>query len=159
MKSVVKIDAKLIGQLNKKVKRIAILMCVLAGILLVMNIMQFLSKLDGNKVLFLICWLFFAYLGITFLVVGAKQKKKTMAEQKEQHIEFFEDWCNIQIVKNEEVIETAKLYYKDIIKTNETEDYLFLYVSNIIVHAVNKSCFSTEEYSNLKFKILSHMKK
>ena len=68
---------------------------------------------------------------------------------KESASSLNEEFMEVSSIKNGEVIGTSKIYYKDLVKVKETENYLFLYPNKTQAFAISKK-ISTEELSLLK---------
>ena len=90
-------------------------------------------------------------MGLTIFVSINKVNKNASAKNMTDNIELQENFLVEETVVNNEAVSTNKVYYKDILKIKETENYLFLYINKASAVPIPKKEFSCEEFSQIKF--------
>lgn len=156
MKCRVQINEKLQKELNEKIWLTGLIMTIVGAIGLGLYVI--VSAFFGEKLIIeMLFWavLFVFALGVTYLFLVKSANKRALKDIKTDEIELFEDCYVEQTLKNEEVVGTMKVYYKDLIKVKETENYLFLYPNKMVASAIPKSEFSAEDFSKIKLWIHS----
>ena len=150
LKCSVKIDENLQKEINKKMWITSLILTIVGSIGLGLYII--LGSFFEHVLLELLLWVtaFMFGFGLTFLITINKTNAKAASNGLIDEIELFEEYSNITTIKNEEVIATAKIYHKDLIKIKETENYLVLYVNKASAIAIPKKQFNPQDYSTIK---------
>lgn len=151
MKCRVTVNEKLQKELNEKIWLTGLIMTIVGAIGL--GLYAILSTFFGDKLIFeMLFWVmvFVFALGVTYLFLVKSANKRALNNNYTDEIELFEEYCVVQTLKNEEVVGTLKVYYKDLIKVKETENYLFLYPNKMVATSIPKSEFSAEDFSKIK---------
>lgn len=150
MKCTVKIDENLQKELNFKSWLIYLIFTIIGSVGLLAYIV--IGMFTESQVLEFILWISaFAFaFGIVMILSIKKINKKAIANGFIDTLEFEQDFCIEKTSKNDEVISTLKVYYKDLIKLRETKNYLFLYVNQAGAIPLPKNAFSNEEFETIK---------
>ena len=150
LKCKVKIDENLQKELNQKLKNILTIALIISIIGLITYIA--ISLFIEEKWLDVLLWVFSIVFGYSLVMIVTinKTNKKSVANNLSSEIELYEEFMNIISFKNNEQFATTKVFYKDIIKIKETQNYLFLYPNKAQAFAIPKSEFSSEEFSLIK---------
>lgn len=97
------------------------------------------------------------FVSITVLVLGilmyagyATTKRKVKGVQVINHYEFSATSFTITHQRNDEIQSTIKILYKNVKKIQDSDNYLFIYVSRKSVIPVSKREMSPEDISTLK---------
>lgn len=137
-------------ELNKSLKR----NCIIALVIGIIGFVAYISisMFFEHFILEVLLWVFaFAFgFGLVFLITINKTNKKVVASKMVGEYELFEEFMTIDSIKDGEKISSAKVYYKDIIKIKETENYIFLYPNKQIAYPIPKNKLSAEELSTVK---------
>ena len=150
MKCSVKIDEKLQRELNEKTWLNGLIFTIIGAIGLGLYIV--IGTFVESIILDMLLWVFaflFAY-GIFMLILVKMTNKKSVNNNLTDEIELFEEYLIESTQKNDEVVSTNKIYYKDLLKIRETENFLFLYPNKISAVPIPKKAFTTEEISTIK---------
>lgn len=159
MKYRCEINKQVQTELSKTAKRNSIISLVVGIIGLLAYII--ISTFKEMFVLEILLWAFavmFA-LGLVMLITINKLIKKASENKLICECEFDEEFMNVTAIKNEEQISYSKVYYKDLIKIKETENYVFLYPNKQMAYPVQKRDIPSNELSILKLKIASAITK
>jgi len=150
MKYSVKVDRELQEEVNKTLKRNCLIMVIIGAIGLVAYIA--ISMFIEHFLLEIFLWIFAGLLGVgvCLLIVINKTNKKAADNNFIGEYELFEEYLIVNTFKNDEQISTIKLYYKDVIKIKETENYIFLYPNKQIAYPIAKKKLLPEELSMVK---------
>lgn len=153
MKSSVKVDEKVIKQLNSNILKKGLIWTILSSaiILIYIIVTVFLNKNINALILSLMA--FVSAVGILLIWCYFKIKRDTIKENRTNEVEFFEEYLESSVIKNEQVIATQKVNYNEIIKIKETEDYIFIYQTINTVFVVEKKQFSNQELVEIKLLI------
>ena len=153
MKSSVKVDEKVIKQLNSNILKKGLIWTILSFsiILTYIIVTVFLNKNTNALILSLLA--FVLAIGILLIWCYFKIKRDTLKENRTNEVEFFEEYLESRVIKNEQVVATQKVNYNEIVKIKETEDYIFIYpiINNAFV--VDKKQFSSQELVEIKLLI------
>lgn len=95
-------------------------------------------------------------IGLVLLITIHKNIAKTASYQWINEYVFEKNAIHISTIKNEDVIGTHKLYYKDIYKVKEYDDYLFIFINKANAYILKKS--NTTELELNKIKELINLK-
>jgi len=150
MKYSVKVDRELQEEVNKTLKRNCLIMVIIGAIGLVAYIA--ISMFIEHFLLEIFLWIFAGLLGVgvCLLIVINKTNKKAADNNFIGEYELFEEYLIVNTFKNDEQVSTIKLYYKDVIKIKETENYIFLYPNKQIAYPIAKKKLLPEELSMVK---------
>ena len=153
MKSSVKIDEKVIKQLNSNILKNGLIWTIstVSIILTYIMVAVFLNK--NPNVLILSLMAFVSAGGILLIWCYFKIKRDTLKENRTNEVEFFEEYLESRVIKNEQVVATQKANYNEIIRVKETEDYIFIYQTINIAFVVDKKQFSNQELVEIKLLI------
>lgn len=155
LKCSVKIDDKLQKELNQKMKnRFMIAFIVsLVGLVAYVAVSMFVEY----KWLDVLLWVFAIIFGYSLVMIITINKinKKTAGNNLSSQLEINEDFMIIISFKNNIQFATTKIFYKEIIKVKETENYLFLYPDKSQAFPIPKSEFTSEEFSLIKVWVYS----
>ena len=153
MKSSVKVDEKVMKQLNSNILKNGLIWTISTAsiILTYITVAVFLNKNTNAFILSLMALVL--AVGILLLWCYFKIKRDTLKENRTNEVEFFEDYLESRVIKNEQVVATQKVNYNEIIKIKETEDYIFIYpvINNAFV--VEKKQFTSQELVEIKLLI------
>ena len=150
MKCSVKIDEKLQKELNEKTWLNGLIFTIIGAIGLGLYII--IGTFIENIILEIFLWVFaflLAY-GVFILILVKMTNKKSVNNNLTDEIELFEEYLIESTRKNDEVISTNKIYYKDLLKIRETENFLFLYPNKVSAVPISKKEFTSEEFSTIK---------
>ena len=153
MKSSVKVDEKVIKQLNSNILKNGLIWTIstVSIILTYIMVAVFLNK-NTNALILSLMALVLA-VGILLLWCYFKIKRDTLKENRTNEVEFFEEYLESHIIKNEQVVATQKINYNEIVKIKETEDYIFIYPTINNAFVVEKKQFSNQELVEIKLLI------
>lgn len=156
MKYTVEINQSLQNELNKNIKRNCKLAIIFGSIGLAVYIA--ISMFVENFILELLSWIFIALTGggIGLLIVINKTNKKASERKLVGHYELFEDHMFVVSEKDGIQISTVTLFYKDIVKIKETENYIFLYADKQTAFPIQKNKLTPEELSTARLWINTH---
>ncbi|MBQ8615034.1 MAG: YcxB family protein [Clostridia bacterium] len=150
MKCSVKIDEKLQKELNEKLWLNSLISLIVGAIGLgAYIVIGIFFESFWLEMLLWVCAFAFG-IGLSMLIAVNKVNKKASQNNHVDEMEFFEDHFIGTTTKNGEVIATNKVYYKDLLKIRETENYIFLYMNTAAAAPVPKKEFSPEELSTIK---------
>lgn len=144
------LDIKLQRELNERNWLISLISLIVGSIGLGVYIV--IATFYENYFLELMLWVCafaFGY-GLVFLILIKKINKKAAQRNITISLEINEDLVIENDLKEGEVISTNKVYYKDLMKVRETENYLILYVNKASAVPILKSAFTPEELSTIK---------
>lgn len=151
----VKIDENLQKEINQKMWVTSLILTIVGSIGLCVYIILGTFFENIFLELFLWCVAFMFGFGLVFLITINKTNKKASGLNITDEFEINEEFVNLTTMKNNGVISTAKIYYKDIIKIRETENYLVLYLNKASALTIPKKSFSEEDYSTVKLWVYS----
>ena len=153
MKSSVKVDEKVMKQLNSNILKNGLIWTISTAsiILTYITVAVFLNK-NTNALILSLMALVLAF-GLLLIWCYFKIKRDTLKENRTNEVEFFEEYLESRVIKNEQVVATQKVNYNEIIKIKETEDYIFIYpvINNAFV--VEKKQFTSQELVEIKLLI------
>ncbi|HEY8390377.1 MAG TPA: YcxB family protein, partial [Clostridia bacterium] len=94
----------------------------------------------------------FIALGSLFLIVIIILSKKSVFSQKEYKVffDFDEDLIKITSFENNEIASVSKVFYKDLEKIEEREDYILIYINKINYFILEKSKMVEGNFSELR---------
>ncbi len=155
----VKIDLDLQKEVNRKSFISNLVMTILGAVGLGFYIV--FSLFFESVILEVFLWIsaFMLAYGIMLMIMINLTNKKSASNNYIDNIELVEDYLIISTIKNEEVISNSKVYYKDLTKIRETENYLLLYINRASVVPIPKRSFSPEDYSKIKVMVYSAKQK
>ncbi|MGN0788044.1 MAG: YcxB family protein [Candidatus Onthoplasma sp.] len=84
-------------------------------------------------------------IGIILLVFHNKMIKKIKKTDTQNNYDFFEDHFIISTIRNGENIGSVKLYYSELTKIIESQNYLFLFKGNALAYPVEKQGFESNK--------------
>lgn len=148
MKYTCEINKDLQTELNKSFKRNCII-AVVAGIIGLLAYIVIPKEMLLMEILLWISSCAFG-IGLVLLISINTVNKKASDNKIVGEYELEETFMIINAFKNGEQISSAKVYYKDLIKTKETENYLFLYPNKQTAYPVPKNKLTPEELSLVK---------
>ena len=159
MKSSVKVDEKVIKQLNSNILKKGLIWTILSFsiILIYIIVSVFLNK--NTNVLILSLMAFVSAVGILLIWCYFKIKRDTLKENRTNEVEFFEEYLESRVIKNEQVVATQKVNYNEIVKIKETEDYIFIYSTINNAFVVEKKQFTSQELVEIKLLIYKNNQK
>lgn len=146
----VKIDEKLQREINEKSWLINLIVLIIGsiglGVYIIVGAFVEYAWMD------ILLWVFAIMFGFGLVMVISIRKinKKSAENNLTNEIELEEDCVSLSTIKNNEIIGTLKVYYKDLIKVRETENYLVLYINKQSAIPVPKKEFKPEELSTIK---------
>lgn len=149
-KCAVEIDEKLQKEANEKVWLISLTSTIIGavGIILYIILSIFFKSI---WLILLLCVMAFAFgFGVIYMLVINRINKKSVSKESIDELEIYEEYVNLNTIKNGEIIVTLKTYYKDLFRIRETKNFLFLYINRSSALAVPKQSFTEEEYSTIK---------
>ena len=159
MKYSIEINESLQNELNKKVKQ----NCKLAIIIGIIGLAFYIavSMFFEHFFLEILSWIFIAFAGggIGLLIVVNRTNKKACERKLTAEYELFEDYMVVVSQKDGIEISTMKLFYKDVIKIKETENYIFLYADKQTAFPIQKNKLTPEELSTARLWINAHKTK
>ena len=145
MKYSCEITPQLQAELNATVKR-GFLISLIVGCVGLASYIALSMFFEGYLVNLLL-WvsaLLFGF-GLVFLITVNKSNKNASTLKLSGEYELEPEYMMITSFKNGENIGNMKVYYKDIVKTKETENYIFLYPNPHMAYPVPKNKLSAEE--------------
>lgn len=153
MKSSVKVDEKVMKQLNSNILKNGLIWTISIASIILTYIMVavFLNKNTNAFILSLMALVLAG--GILMIWCYFKIKRDTLKENRTNEVEFFEEYLESRVIKNEQVIATQKVNYNEIVKIKETEDYIFIYPTINNAFVVEKKQFSNQELVEIKLLI------
>lgn len=89
-------------------------------------------------------------IGLVYLVLIKKNIKNMTLKKFTNEYEFNEDHFNVTSIQNNEPVGTQKIYYKDIYKTRETDEYIFVYINKYSAYIMKKSNVESGYLSTLR---------
>ncbi len=159
MKYSIEINESLQKELNKSLKR----NCKLAMIIGIIGLAFYIAitMFVEHFILEVLSWVFIALAGggIGLLIVIKTTNKKASERKLIGHYELFEDHMFVVTEKEGIQISSIKLFYKDVVKIKETENFIFLYADKQTAFPIQKNKLSPEDLSTAKLWINSHKTK
>ena len=153
MKSSVKVDEKVIKQLNSNILKKGLIWTILSSSILLIYIIVTVFLNKNINVLILSLMAFVSAGGILMIWCYFKIKRNTLKENRTNEVEFFEEYLESRVIKNEQVVATQKVNYNEIVKIKETEDYIFIYPTINNAFVVEKKQFTSQELVEIKLLI------
>lgn len=142
-----KLDLKMQKALNLKLFIASIVLLIIG----IVGLLGYLILSIGFRMdtiwLDILLWVFsisFGY-GLIWMLSVIRTNSAVADEQKENNYMFFEDYVLITTYFKGENIGSIKLYYKEIKKIKQTNDYIFLYRSFRIVYPVSKQNLNQQD--------------
>ena len=89
-------------------------------------------------------------LGFAMIALIWQNIKKINGNEFINEYEFNSEFLNISTTKNNEVIGTQKVYYKDIFKVKENKSYIFIYINQASVFVIDKTCVKADEIKEIR---------
>ena len=155
----VKVDASLQKELNGKSKLISLIMMIIGAVGLIVYVL--LGTFIPGEPKWVELFLLFAIplgVGLVCLVTINITNKKSLEGDRELKLVFSEESYIVSEIKNGEKVAEVNVYYKDVLKTRETQNYFFIYQSQTIAHPVKKSDLTTEQLEQVKKLIIDSKK-
>lgn len=89
---------------------------------------------------------------LLFLIVIIISSKKAVFPQKEYKVffDFDEDLIKITSFENNKIASFSKVFYKDLVKIEEREDYILIYINKINYFILEKSKMVEGNFSELR---------
>ena len=112
---------------------------------IVLNIFLTSSYLD----VLLVCSLPFGF-GLVYIIMINNIIERTSASKIVNEYTFENDYFMVSSIKNEEVVSTNKIYYKEIYKIKEKDGYLLLYINLSNAYIIKEGNLSSENLTLLK---------
>ena len=112
---------------------------------IVLNIFLTSSYLD----VLLVCSLPFGF-GLVYIIMINNIIEMTSASKIINEYTFENDYFMVSSIKNEEVVSTNKIYYKEIYKIKEKDGYLLLYINLSNAYIIKEGNLSSENLTLLK---------
>lgn len=143
------IDEKAQKALSKGV----IIFCIVSlalgsvGLLLYIGLTMFYENIYLD-ILLLFCIPF--SLGLVYIIMINKNIKTMAKSNITNEYEYNIDHIFVTSYKNGEQFGTQKVYYKDVFKTRETDEYIFIYVNRISAFILKKSNATSEQLTIIK---------
>jgi len=155
MQCSVEITGEIQKELTRKHRRFSITLFVLGllGVFAYFAIKMFFAEFWVEIVFFVS--IIVLVLGILMYAGYATTKKKVKGLQVINHYEFSATSFTVTHQRNDEIQSTIKILYKNVKKIQDSENYLFIYVSRKSVIPVPKREMSPEDISTLKVWISS----
>lgn len=149
IKCSVEFNKELVKELNGKVKLGSLISMIIGivGLCAYITISMFIEAFWLEVFLWVFAIMF--GFGLVFFLKLDKINNETIKSKIINEYELNEEFMNVTSIKNGEAIGTSKIYYKDLVKVKETNNFLFLYPNNAQAFAISKK-ISTEELSLLK---------
>ena len=150
MKHKIEINENMQKELDKKIKLLGIVFFIvgLIGIIMYITIGTIMETEITILEYLLYVFAFCLVYGILIIFLTNKNLKNAKNLKAENEYEFLEDSFTVSTIKNNEVIATEKVYYKDIFKLKETENYLFVYKNRLSAFPIKKQ--NNEYYEDIK---------
>lgn len=150
MKNTCEVNQKLYIELNQTVKKNSKISLIFGIIGLVAYIgISVYKEYAWLDYLLWISAILFGF-GLVFVLTINKSIKKAKDNIIVTENEIEETFMNITDTKNGEQVGSAKIYYKDIIKVKETQNYLFLYPNKQMAYPISKQGMKAEEIAQVK---------
>jgi len=96
------------------------------------------------------CNLIVVVFSIICIRTNFKNRKNCVENKIINSYEFDQEYFYVSTTKNGDNLGNMKIYYKDIIKVKETENYLFLYINRINAYPIDKATTSKEDLILIK---------
>lgn len=149
------LDVNMQKELNKKPFILSLASTILGGVgVAVCFVLYIIAEYIGlNENTFLFVMIIFAAilgLGIGLLILVNKSLKQVSLNVKENTYEFFGDYFTITETLNGEVVGNAKIYNSQILKSRESANYLFFFISAGAAYPVLKKDLSEKEIDELR---------
>ena len=136
-------------QFSKKTLIVSIILMIVGAIGLLTYVV--LSAIFDYKGLsFLILFSVPFGLGVSFLLTVKKIIKSTEKNPFVNEYEFEDTFVNVSSIKNNEVIATQKLYYKDIVKIKENDKYIHIFITPTTAFVVDKVNTNSDDINEIK---------
>lgn len=91
--------------------------------------------------------------GLVYLIFINKNIKKTAESKISNEYEFYDDFFTVASIKNGEEFAREKIYYKDLYKSKEKNEYIFVYVNKARAFIINKNAARREDLQAIKTKL------
>ena len=149
MKSRVELNEQVQKELNKQLNTISKIVIIVSAVLLAIYIA--VSVFVENIFVELIFYIALAGIGfgVFILVYTSMLKKQTLKQNIINEIEFFNDFFEVTSYKEGVQIGLSKIFYKDLKKIKNTENYIFLYTNNLQAFPISKKDINMAEITNI----------
>jgi hypothetical protein len=139
-----KIDVEVQKELSKKIYKNSLIALIVGAVGLAVYIV--LGTIFENYWLDLL--LVFAIpfgFGLVFIITIKKLMKKVEDINQINEYVFEEVFVNVSTIRNGESVGTAKIYYKDLVKSKETQNYIYMYINKSAALPVKKENLTQDE--------------
>lgn len=154
MKSSVKIDEKMMKQLNSRMYKIGLFTTIFsASIMFTYIVVGIGFELIKFNTIIMLCLIFPLAIGALLIYAYFKAISIAKNNNREIEVEFFDDYMESRCLNGEEVIATQKIKYNEIVKVKETDEYLFIYPTMHTFVPIDKKIFSNQELVEIKLLI------
>ncbi len=89
-------------------------------------------------------------IGLIYVITINKNIKAVAVNQFTSEYDFDTDYFNVTSSRNGDIVGTQKVYYRDIYKIREKDEYIFIYINKFNVFIVKKSNISGEDLIALR---------
>lgn len=139
-----KIDVEIQKELSKKLYTYSLIALIIGSVGLLVYLV--LATIFDNPYfdILLIFSIPFGF-GLVFILTIKKLIKNVQAINQVNTYVFEENYLNVTTTRNLEVVGTAKLYYKELFKSRETKNYIYMYVNKNSALPVKKENLSQDE--------------
>ncbi|MDE7087160.1 MAG: hypothetical protein K2O67_03100 [Clostridia bacterium] len=137
-------------ELNKKTRVLGIVYTVVGAVVLAAAFVSMILWDSDFDSLFIMLGGIILAMGIFLLVACSNIIKSVRKYAKVDEVEFFRDYLIFREYTDGEHTSTAKIYYKWLVKTAESEHYLFLYNTKASAVCVEKSALPVGELNTVR---------
>lgn len=136
--------------LTKRIQRIYLALIVISSIGLLAYVVFSVIFIDADYLEYLLLFAIpFGFSLIFYITINTNIKK--MEENKfVNEYEFENEYFNVKTSRDGDEIGTQKIYYKDIVKIKEDNEYIFIYINRTNAYIVKKANASLENLQRLK---------
>ena len=89
-------------------------------------------------------------IGLIYVITINKNIKAVAVNQFTSEYDFDTDYFNVTSSMNGDIVGTQKVYYRDLYKIREKDEYIFIYINKFNVFIVKKSNISGEDLIALR---------
>lgn len=134
---------------TKNFKIYSIIATVIGAIGIVAYIVTSLFVNSSFLDILLVFSLPFAF-GVVYLFMINKTTKKTVASELVNEYEFDNNFFTVTSYKHSEQVGTIKVFYKEIYKIKEKNNYIFLYINRVNAYIVDTENLPKEDITLLR---------
>ena len=155
VKTSVKQDERMYGELNKNLYNVGIVSLVVGAIAFVCGVLVLGITISeqtevSDALVILVLGVVLIFLGIFYMLLCKNAAKNALKMNRVEELEFFDGYLIEKEYTDGEHTSTNKVYYKWLVRIRETKNFLFLYNTRVTAAAVDKNSIPLEELNTIR---------